>query len=261
MSRGVLVHGFHAIRALLRRGAGRVLRLYLAQGRDDARAAEVLQLARQAGCAVERVDRRRLDAMAGEGVVHQGIVAEVRPLPPWGEDELIEAVGERLAAGAEAGVAPLLLALGGVQDPHNLGACLRTADACGALAVIVPRDRSAPLNATARKVAAGAAESTPTVVVTNLSRCLRDLKQAGLWVVGADAGAPGLAADADLRGPLVVVMGSEGTGLRQLTREHCDLLVRLPQAGAVESLNVSVATGMLLYEAIRQRAAPAGKPR
>jgi 23S rRNA (guanosine2251-2'-O)-methyltransferase len=149
----------------------------------------------------------------------------------------------------------LLLALDGVQDPHNLGACLRTADACGALAVVIPRDRAAQPNATMRKVAAGAAESTPIVVVTNLARCLRDLKQAGLWVVGAEAEADKRASEVDMTGGTVIVMGAEGSGLRQLTRQHCDLMVRLPSLGAVESLNVSVAAGMLLYEAQRQRGA------
>jgi 23S rRNA (guanosine2251-2'-O)-methyltransferase len=145
-----------------------------------------------------------------------------------------------------------------VQDPHNLGACLRTADACGVLALIVPRDRAVGLNATVRKVAAGAAESTPIVVVTNLVRTLRLLKQAGLWVVGAEATGAQRAQDVDLSGARTLVLGAEGTGLRQLTRQHCDWLVRLPSLGLVESLNVSVACGMLLYEALRQRAAPPG---
>ncbi len=149
--------------------------------------------------------------------------------------------------------APLVLVLDGVQDPHNLGACLRTANACGALAVVIPKDRAVQLNATVRKVAAGAAETTPLAVVTNLARTLRLLKDAGLWIVGADAEAPKLAHEADLAGPIAMVMGAEGSGLRQLTRETCDFLVRLPQQGEVESLNVSVATGMLLYESLRQR--------
>jgi 23S rRNA (guanosine2251-2'-O)-methyltransferase len=141
----------------------------------------------------------------------------------------------------------------GVQDPHNLGACLRTADACGVLAVIVPKDRAAQLTPAARKVAAGAAETTPVVAVTNLVRTLKLLKEASLWVVGADAAADKSADAVDLKGPVVLVLGAEGTGLRQLTRQNCDFLVRLPQLGAVESLNVSVAAGMLLYEAARQR--------
>ena len=145
---------------------------------------------------------------------------------------------------------PLVLVLDGVQDPHNLGACLRTADACGALAVVVPKDRAASLNPTVRKVAAGAADTTPIATVTNLARSLKLLKEAGLWIVGADMAGDKLAWEADLRGPLALVLGSEGDGLRELTRKTCDFLVRLPQAGSVESLNVSVACGMLLYETI-----------
>jgi len=178
-------------------------------------------------------------------VAHQGVAAEIASLPPWSEDQLIAALGSARA--------PLLLALDGVQDPHNLGACLRTADACGALAVIVPKDRAAQLTPTVRKVAAGAAETTPVVAVTNLVRTLKLLKEAGLWAVGADAMAAQAADAVDLKGPVVLVLGAEGTGLRQLTRQNCDFLARLPQLGAVESLNVSVAAGMLLYEAARQR--------
>jgi 23S rRNA (guanosine2251-2'-O)-methyltransferase len=238
------VYGLHAVKALLARHPQRVVRLRVSSARADERIAEVLRLASAAGTRVERVDPPAFDKLAGN-VAHQGVLADVRPLAPWSEDELYDALG--------TATTPLLLALDGVQDPHNLGACLRTADACGALAVIVPRDRAAQLTATVRKVAAGAAETTPVVVVTNLARCLRALKDAGLWVVGADGAAATAAAAADLKGPLVLVMGSEGSGLRQLTRQHCDLLVRLPLLGAVESLNVSVAAGMLLYEAVRQR--------
>jgi 23S rRNA (guanosine2251-2'-O)-methyltransferase len=173
------------------------------------------------------------------------VAADVTPLPPWSEDDLVIALQEAQK--------PLLLALDGVQDPHNLGACLRTADACGALAVIVPRDRAAQLTATVRKVAVGAAETTPVAAVTNLVRTLKLLKEAGLWVVGADAAASSAAHEVDLKGAVVLVLGAEGTGLRHLTRQHCDFMVRLPQLGAVESLNVSVAAGMLLYEALRQR--------
>src|SRR5438105_4651467 len=153
--------------------------------------------------------------------------------------------------------APLLLALDGVQDPHNLGACLRSADACGALAVIVPRDRAAQLTPSARKVAVGAAETTPVVSVTNLARTLKLLKEAGLWVVGADVAAAKRADEVDLAGPVVLALGAEGSGLRHLTRQNCDFLVGLPQLAdqRVESLNVSVAAGMLLYEAVRQRQA------
>ncbi len=240
------IYGLHAVRAVLARDPARVVQAILTDRRDDRRIAEVEALARAAGVSVRRVDAQALSKLAGEGV-HQGVVAEVRPMPPWVEDDLLAALREARA--------PLVLALDGVQDPHNLGACLRTADACGVLAVIVPKDRAAQVNATVRKVAAGAAETTPVVAVTNLSRSLKLLKEAGLWVVGAAGEADQLASAADLTGPLVLVMGAEGSGLRELTRKNCDFLVRLPQLGAVESLNVSVATGMLLYEAIRQRLA------
>ena len=178
-------------------------------------------------------------------------MAEISPLPPWSEDDLLDAL--------QTAKNPLVLALDGVQDPHNLGACLRTADACGALAVIVPRDRAAQLNATVRKVAVGAAETTPVVAVTNLVRTLKLLKEASLWVVGADAEGAKPAHEVDLKGGTVLVLGAEGAGLRHLTRQTCDWMVRLPQLGTVESLNVSVAAGMLLYEAVRQRTvAPKG---
>lgn len=246
MSGSDYVYGLHAVRALIQRQPGRLRRLMLALGRDDQRAEELLVLARNAGILPERVAADALARVVG-AVAHQGVVAAFEPLPAWREAELLAA----LAAASD----PLLLALDGVQDPHNLGACLRTADACGVLALIVPRDRAAPLNATARKVAAGAAESTPVVTVTNLARTLGLLKDAGLWIVGADAAAEMPAARIDLTGPRVLVMGAEGAGLRNLTRKSCDWLARLPSLGAVESLNVSVATGMLLYEALRQREA------
>jgi 23S rRNA (guanosine2251-2'-O)-methyltransferase len=241
-----LIYGLHAVRALLTRQPERVARVFLQVGRHDAKAGQIEQLAHRASRPIERLDARRFEARLGN-VVHQGVMAEVMPLRPWTEDELFAA----LAAADQ----PLLLALDGVQDPHNLGACLRTADACGVMAVIVPRDRAAPLNATARKVAAGAAEGTPVVTVTNLARTLGLLKDAGLWVVGADAAAEQTAQQVDLTGPRVVVLGAEGVGLRHLTRQRCDWLARLPSRGTVESLNVSVATGMLLYEALRQRGA------
>lgn len=238
------VYGLHAVQALLARRPDRIVAVRLAESRDDPRVRRIEELARQHGVSVQRVDSRALKHLLGD-VAHQGVVADVRPLPPWTEDDLLEAL-TRVTA-------PLLLALDGVQDPHNLGACLRTADACGALAVIVPKDRAAQLTPTVRKVAAGAAETTPVVAVTNLVRSLKLLKDAGIWIVGADADAPKLAQELDLRGPLTLVLGAEGSGLRRLTRETCDAIVRLPQLGSVESLNVSVATGMLLYEAVRQR--------
>ena len=206
---------------------------------------EIEALAAQHQLTVQRVNPDLLRRQLGD-VAHQGIAAEVTPAQMWNEDDLYTVL--------QATPAPLLLVLDGVQDPHNLGACLRTADVCGALAVIVPKDRAAQLTAAVRKVAAGAAETTPVVSVTNLARTLRVLKDGGIWVIGAAAEAEQAAAAVNLKGPVALVLGAEGAGLRRLTRESCDLLVCLPSLGAVESLNVSVAAGMLLYEALRQRA-------
>jgi 23S rRNA (guanosine2251-2'-O)-methyltransferase len=241
------IYGVHAVRVLLDKHPERVVTVRLAEKRDDPRIREIEDLARKKGRPVQRIDTNALKSLGD--VAHQGVVAEITPLPPWSEDDLLEAL--------QTAKDPLLLALDGVQDPHNLGACLRTADACGALAVIVPRDRAAQVNATVRKVAVGAAETTPVVAVTNLVRTLKLLKEANLWIVGADAEGAKLAREADLKGGTVLVLGAEGSGLRHLTRQTCDWMVRLPQLGTVESLNVSVAAGMLLYEAVRQRMAPA----
>ena len=241
------VYGLHAVRALLTRHADRVTGVTIAEGREP-RLADIQALAQKAGKGVKRAPPASFKQLFGDAV-HQGVYAEVQPLEPWHEEELVAGITRALEADGK----PFVLVLDGVQDPHNLGACLRTADATGALAVVIPRDRAVQMNATVRKVAAGAAETTPLAVVTNLARTLRLLKDAGLWIVGADAEAPKLAHETDLAGPIALVMGAEGSGLRQLTRETCDFLVRLPQQGSVESLNVSVATGMLLYEALRQR--------
>ena len=246
MKHAETIYGMHAVRVMLERHAERVLSVRLAEQRDDPRARAIEELARRHERPVQRVDMHSLRQQLGD-VAHQGVAAEITPLPPWSEDELLAAL--------QVARAPILLALDGVQDPHNLGACLRTADACGALAVIVPRDRAAQLTATVRKVAAGAAETTPVVAVTNLVRTLKLLKEAGLWIIGADAAADRAARVVDMRGPIVLVLGAEGTGLRHLTRQNCDFLVSLPQRGAIESLNVSVAAAMLLYEALRQREA------
>lgn len=243
------IYGLHAVRAMLRKHPERVTAVRVAERRDDPRTREIDELARAKQVPLQRIDAHVLRHKLGD-VAHQGVVADIRPLPPWSEDDLLGA----LQAVAEASQAPLILALDGVQDPHNLGACLRTADACGALAVVVPRDRAAHVTPVVRKVAVGAAETTPVVAVTNLVRTLKLLKDAGLWVVGADADGAKRASEVDLKGGLVLVLGAEGGGLRQLTRQTCDWIVRLPQLGAVESLNVSVAAGMLLYEAVRQRA-------
>ncbi|MGB6451424.1 MAG: 23S rRNA (guanosine(2251)-2'-O)-methyltransferase RlmB [Steroidobacteraceae bacterium] len=240
-----VVYGLHSVRALLMRHPDRVLQVRISERRDDPRARAIEELARQHDRPVQRVDAQTLRRMVGD-VAHQGVAAEIAAMSPWSEDDLLTAL--------EQAVNPVLLALDGVQDPHNLGACLRTADACGVLAVIAPRDRAAQLTPAARKVAAGAAETTPFVSCTNLVRTLRLLKQAGLWIFGADAQGEKRPHEVDLTAGTVLVLGAEGGGLRHLTREHCDFTVRLPQLGAVESLNVSVAAGMLLYETTRQRA-------
>jgi 23S rRNA (guanosine2251-2'-O)-methyltransferase len=244
MSASQLVYGLHAVQSLLKHHPDRVLEVQLTERRDDPRMRAIEALARAQGTKVLRVDAQALHKALGD-VTHQGVAAQVLPLEPWSEEDMVSAFAEVKN--------PLVLALDGVQDPHNLGACLRTADACGALAVVVPKDRAAHLSPVVRKVAAGAAESVPLVTVTNLVRTLKLLKEADLWVTGADADAPKTAAEVDFTGGTVLVMGAEGAGLRQLTRQNCDHLVRLPQLGSVESLNVSVAAGMLLYEVVRQR--------
>ncbi len=244
MSQLEKIYGLHAVEALLRHHPKRVKQVWLAEGRGDPRVQVLIELAAQARVSVGQCERREMDAWV-EGV-HQGVVAEVSPSQVWGEAML-----DGLLDRAEG--PPLLLVLDGVTDPHNLGACLRTADAAGALAVIVPKDKSATLNATVRKVACGAAEVIPLVAVTNLARTLEKLQQKGLWVVGTAGEAEQSLYAQDLTGPIVLVMGAEGRGMRRLTREHCDYLVRLPMAGSVSSLNVSVATGVCLFEALRQR--------
>ncbi|UJJ30862.1 23S rRNA (guanosine(2251)-2'-O)-methyltransferase RlmB [Halopseudomonas maritima] len=238
------VFGLHAVQALLDRHPKRIKRLLLQAGRLNERQQALLALAERQGVAMQRVAGDELDAQA-EGV-HQGVLAEVVPSQVWSE-EMLGHMLDRLEG------TPLLLVLDGVTDPHNLGACLRSADAAGAHAVIVPRDRSASLNPTVRKVACGAAETVPLVAVTNLSRTLKQLKQRGLWVVGTAGEADQLIYDVDFTVPSIIIMGAEGAGMRRLTREHCDYLAKLPMAGSVSSLNVSVATGICLFEAVRQR--------
>lgn len=240
-----LAWGLHAVRVLLERDPGRVRRLWLQQVRDDRRLRALRELAGANRVSVEARAATELDRMT-DGAVHQGVVAELVPAPTLEEADLaalVESAGRDL----------LLLVLDGVQDPHNLGACLRSADAAGVKAVIAPRDRAVGLTPVARKVAAGAAETVPFVQVTNLVRALHMLKEWGVWIIGTADTADKELFDADLTGPLALVMGAEGAGMRRLTREACDLTVRLPMRGVVESLNVSVAAGIVLYEAVRQR--------
>nr|WP_274522323.1 23S rRNA (guanosine(2251)-2'-O)-methyltransferase RlmB [Ectothiorhodospira mobilis] len=235
----------HAVEALLCRDPGRVKALEVQQGREDPRMAALLDRAQAAALPVRRVPRRDLDRACGGGR-HQGVLARVAAVRAVEERDLPDRV---MQAGQEA----LLLVLDGVTDPHNLGACLRTADAAGASAVIAPRDRAAGLTSVARKVACGAAESVPFVQVTNLARSLDLLKDLGVWVVGTAGEVQDSLYAADLTGPVALVLGAEGRGMRQLTARHCDARVHLPMQGQVESLNVSVAAGVCLYEAVRQR--------
>lgn len=240
-----VVYGIHAVGLFLARTPHLLIRLHVLASRDDRRLGEILERAEIAGCRPEPATREQLDRMSGNGN-HQGIVAVIKPRPS-GSDSDLDALLDALD------VDPLLLILDGVQDPHNLGACLRSADAAGVHAVVAPRNRAAGLNATVRKVAAGAAETVPFIQVTNLARTMRGLRDRGIRLVGTAGDAETSLFEADLGGPLALVLGGEGKGLRRLTREHCDLLVALPMKGAVESLNVSVATGICLYFALARR--------
>jgi 23S rRNA (guanosine2251-2'-O)-methyltransferase len=245
MSQHEHIFGIHAVAAALRNDKVRMHELIVQHGRDDARVSELSALAQQRNVPVRRVGRKELDERF-RGARHQGVVAACSGFPHYDENDL-----ESILSSIQG--PPFLLVLDGVQDPHNLGACLRSADAAGVHAVIVPKDRSAPLSAIARKVASGAAESVPVVQITNLARVLRDLKEMGIWFVGAAGEADKTIFEFDLHGPLGIIMGAEGQGLRRLTKEHCDFLARIPMTGVVESLNVSVATGICLFEAVRQR--------
>jgi len=240
-----IVYGLHAVGAVVERAPERVLELWIALPRDDQPIQALRRRAHELGLRVQGASGEVLAGLAAGGV-HQGAVAVVRARRPWDETELLAALD-----GAPAD--PLLLVLDGVTDPHNLGACLRTADAAGVQAVVIPRDRAAAVDGVARKVAAGAAEYVELASVTNLARTLDRLKERRIWVVGAAGDAAQTIYDADLRGPLALVLGAEGAGMRRLTRERCDFLVRIPMAGRGESLNVSVAAGIALFEARRQR--------
>lgn len=245
MSETRVVQGFHAVTSRIRQNAAAVLELYMDAGREDRRTRELRQLAESRGVRILLVDGERLAGMTG-GDRHQGVAARValQKLPVHLDDVL-----ENLAE------PPLLLVLDGVTDPHNLGACLRVADAMGVHAVVAPRDRAVGLNATVSKVASGAAEAVPYIAVTNLARTLRELKEREIWVVGADERGEQSLYATRLEGALAWVLGAEGEGMRRLTREHCDELVRVPMLGTVESLNVSVTAGICLAETRRQRGA------
>ncbi len=242
------IYGFHAVRARLKLDAGSVLEVLVDEGRRDARARELQNQCEMRGVPCRPVAGQRIDGLLGQ-TRHQGVAARVLPRPKGaGLDELLDGI---------SGPA-LLVVLDGVTDPHNLGAVLRSADAFGAHGVIAPKDRAVGVNATVEKVACGAAESVPYVMVTNLSRALEALAERGIWTVAADAGAGKRLDQVDARVPLAWVLGAEGAGLRRLTREHCDEMARIPIGGTVESLNVSVSAALCLYETQRQRGWHAG---
>ena len=250
-----LIYGIHAVEALLRTNPKAVQRLCLQEGRDDKRISTLAQLAQNQGVTTVREPRKSLDVMvAGR---HQGVVAETHEdltsgdsasANLWQETDLLRHVENKSGP-------VLLLVLDGITDPHNLGACLRSADAAGVDAVIVPKDKSADLNPISRKVACGAAEVVPFVRVTNISRTMKALQERGVWLYGTAGESENTIYNSDLSGSVALVMGAEGDGLRRLTREGCDHLVKLPMAGSVSSLNVSVATGVCLFEIVRQRLA------
>ncbi|MCQ9124197.1 23S rRNA (guanosine(2251)-2'-O)-methyltransferase RlmB [Rodentibacter caecimuris] len=239
------IYGIHAVNSTLTHTPERLIEVFVLKGREDKRLQSLLNELHSIGIGVQFVNRQTLDKKAN-GEVHQGIIARVQAMKELGEKDL-----DNILQNSQN---PLLLVLDGVTDPHNLGACLRTADAASVAAVIVPKDKSAQLTSVARKVACGAAETVPLIRVTNLSRTLRDLQQNhNIWVVGTAGEATETIYQSKLTGALALVMGAEGEGMRRLTREHCDQLISIPMAGSVSSLNVSVATGVCLFEIVRQR--------
>ena len=245
MSKKEEVYGIHSVQALLTHAPERVIELFVQQGKEDLGHGDILKLAKRAGVRPQFCHKKSLDQRCEDGN-HQGVLVVITPLPQLTENDLPQLV-------ENANGTPLFLVLDQITDPHNLGACLRTADAAGVTAVIVPKDKSARLTATARKVASGAAEVVPLVVVTNLARALRELQDLGVWVMGTAGEATVSLYETKLTGPIALVMGAEGTGMRRLTRDLCDELIRIPLQGTVSSLNVSVATGVCLFETMRQR--------
>ncbi len=251
MSAPKVLFGFHAVGVRLKTAPHSILEIYYEATRRDARMRQFLQRAQEAGMKLVEADGLRLSRLAGSHG-HQGVAARVQPLEQAHSlDDLLDQL--EAASPEEGGQPPLLLVLDGVTDPHNLGACLRVADGAGAHAVIAPKDHAAGINATVAKVASGAAETVPYFMVTNLARTLGELKERNIWCIGTSDDAPKTIYQVDLRGPVALVLGAEGDGMRQLTRKTCDELVSIPMRGAVESLNVSVSSGVCLYEALRQR--------
>jgi 23S rRNA (guanosine2251-2'-O)-methyltransferase len=246
MSSPKVLFGFHAVGVRLKTAPQSIIEIYFEPTRRDQRMRQFIERAKEAGVRLIEADGLRLSKLAGSHG-HQGVAARVSALEQAHSlDELLE----KLEAD---GIAPLLLVLDGITDPHNLGACLRVADGAGAHAVIAPKDHAVGVNATVAKVASGAAETMPYFMVTNLARTLGELKERNIWVIGTSDDAPKTLYQVDLKGPVALVLGAEGDGMRQLTRKTCDELVGIPMKGGVESLNVSVASGVCLYEALRQR--------
>ncbi len=248
MSEPRILFGFHAVQSRMRQHAASLQEILIDQDRVDPRMKDLLKLAEAANVRVMQVDRSRLDGIAGKNGRHQGVIARVvdSPMPYRDIHDILE---------SNLSEPPFFLILDGVEDPHNLGACLRVADAMGVHAVIAPKDRAVGLNATVRKVASGAAETVPFIAVTNLARTIRELKDAGVFVIGTTMDSKSTLLNTKLDGAIALVLGAEGDGLRRLTAETCDALVTIPMFGSVESLNVSVASGICLYEVRRQRTA------
>lgn len=247
-SQSHFIFGLHAIQAALELPVSRITEIWLADDRHDVRIESIVTAAKVQGIQPNKVSKAELDEMMPDAR-HQGGIAKCTPLKELTETDLLKLVDDLI----DNGTTPLLLILDGVQDPHNLGACLRTAEAAGAHAVIAPKDRASGLTATAMKVSSGSAERLPFVQVTNLARILRELQQAGVWLVGTSGDSESSIYDIELKGPLAVILGAEGKGIRRLTREHCDQVAHIPMQGGAESLNVSVAAGVCLFEAARQR--------
>lgn len=240
-----LVFGIHSVASILKHNPSTIRKIIISSSKQNIRLDELLSLAKNHQILIEKKDPNEFNNLLPD-VVHQGIIAECLQVKKYSESDLeniLQTVKEP----------PFLLILDGISDPHNLGACLRTADAAGVHAIITPKDRTVPLTPTVRKVASGAAETIPYIQVTNLARTLRFLKKLGIWVYGLDEHGQRNIYQADLKGPLALVLGAEGKGLRRLTKENCDELFSIPMAGSIESLNVSVAVGVCLYEAARQR--------
>ena len=242
-----LVFGIHAVNALINVAPERFIEIWLLKGREDDRMMPIINLSRKYGIGTQLASRKVLDEKS-EGEQHQGVVARVRPGKSYTENDLDDII----LAAEKKSIPPFFLILDGVTDPHNLGACLRNADAAGVQAIIVPKDNAAQITPTVRKVAVGAVESVPLVQVTNLSRTMKQLQKQGVWIVGTAGETDTCLYDVKLAGPMALVMGAEGKGMRRLTRENCDQLINIPMAGSVSRLNVSVATGVCLFEIVRQ---------